>query len=55
MNDLIGRMVEVSTGETTYTGKLVEINENEVYLQSESAGWMVIPTDKIASIEAVDA
>lgn len=50
MNDLIGKVVELGTGETTYVGKLVEINEAEVYLESESAGWIVIPTDKVAFI-----
>jgi hypothetical protein len=43
-------MVEVGTGEMTYTGTLIEINENEVYLESEGAGWIVIPTEKIAYI-----
>jgi ribosome maturation factor RimP len=47
--DLIGKMVIVETNETTYSGKLVEIGEEEVYLESEM-GWVVIPVDKIASI-----
>jgi ribosome maturation factor RimP len=49
MIDLTGKMVTVETAETTYTGKLVEIGEEEVYLESET-GWIVIPVDKIASI-----
>jgi len=47
--DLIGRMVIVETHETTYTGKLVEIGEEEVHLESEM-GWVVIPIDRVASI-----
>jgi len=47
--DLIGKMVIVETHETTYTGKLVEIGEEEVHLESEM-GWVVIPVDRIASI-----
>ena len=49
MVDLIGKMVIVETHETTYTGKLVEIGEEEVHLESEM-GWIVIPVDRIASI-----
>jgi hypothetical protein len=47
--DLIGKTVVVETHETTYTGKLVEIGEEEVHLESE-IGWIVIPVDRIASI-----
>ena len=49
MLDLIGKMVIVETHETTYTGRLVEIGEEEVHLESE-IGWIVIPNDRIASI-----
>lgn len=49
MIDLIGKQVEVMTAETSYIGKLVEINENEVFLESE-AGWLTIPVEKIAEI-----
>ena len=49
MVDLIGKMVIVETRETTYTGKLVEIGEEEVHLESEM-GWIVIPVDRVASI-----
>lgn len=49
MIELIGKIAVVETQETTYTGKLIEIGEEEVYLESEM-GWIVIPVDKIASI-----
>ena len=49
MVDLIGKVVEVGTGEMTYIGKLVEVNEEEVYLEAES-GWIVVPIEKIAYI-----
>jgi hypothetical protein len=47
--DLIGKIVEVVTEEIIYTGKLIEIGEDEVHLESES-GWVVIPVDRIAVI-----
>jgi hypothetical protein len=49
MIELIGRIVEVGTGETVYTGKLIEINEEDVYLESES-GWIVVPVEKVGFI-----
>lgn len=49
MIDLVGKIVEVETGEMTYTGRLIEVGEEEVHLESES-GWIVIPVDRIASI-----
>ena len=49
MVDLIGKMVIVETPETTYTGRLVEMGEEEVHLESE-VGWIVIPNNRIASI-----
>jgi hypothetical protein len=33
----------------TYTGKLVEIGEEEVHLEAET-GWVMIPVERIASI-----
>jgi hypothetical protein len=51
MNDLIGTIVEVGTAETIYEGKLVEVNELEIHLESES-GWIVIPIDKVAFVRA---
>lgn len=49
MIDLIGKIVEVGTGETLYYGKLIEINENEVHLETES-GWVVVPLDRVAFV-----
>lgn len=49
MLDLVGKVVEVETGEMTYTGRLIEVGEDEVHLESES-GWIVIPIDRIAFI-----
>jgi hypothetical protein len=47
--DLIGKLVIVETPETTYSGKLIEIGEEEVYLESE-IGWIVVPVERITSI-----
>jgi hypothetical protein len=49
MQKLIGKIVEVLTSETTYRGKLIEIGETDVYLESVS-GSIVIPVEKIVSI-----
>jgi hypothetical protein len=49
-NDLIGKIVIVEAEDgITYTGKLVEVGEEEVHLESE-LGWIVIPVDKISNI-----
>jgi hypothetical protein len=48
--DLIGKLVIVETPETTYSGKLIEIGEEEVYLESE-IGWIVVPVERITSIQ----
>jgi hypothetical protein len=54
MDRLIGKIVEVSANDITYTGRLVEITETEVYLEGES-GWVVIPIEQVAAIkEKVD-
>lgn len=51
MLDLIGKYVEVIANDITYTGKLVEIGEEEVFIEADS-GWIVIPVEKIALIRA---
>jgi hypothetical protein len=47
--DLIGKLVIVETDEMLYEGKLVEIGEDEVHLESE-LGWVVIPMERVTSI-----
>jgi len=47
--ELVGKIVEVGTVETLYYGKLIEINDNEVHLQTD-AGWLVIPLDRVAFV-----
>ncbi len=50
MIDLIGKMVIVEAEDgLTYTGKLVEIGEEAVHLESET-GWVMIMNDRIANI-----
>ncbi len=49
MIDLIGKIVEVGTGDSVYIGRLVEVNEEEVHIESE-LGWIVVPVDKVAFI-----
>ena len=50
MWELVGKIVIVETPDIIYTGRLVEIGEQDVYLQSDS-GWIVIPVDKITDIQ----
>jgi hypothetical protein len=50
MQDLVGKTVIVDTFETTYTGTLVELGDQEVYLQSDT-GWIVIPIDRVTNIK----
>lgn len=50
MINLVGKIVEVETGEMTYTGRLIEVGEDEVQLESVS-GWLVIPVEKIVFIK----
>ncbi len=49
MIELVGRIVEVGTVETVYTGRLIEVNDEEVHLETES-GWIVVPVDRVAYI-----
>jgi len=49
MRDLVGKIVAVLTVETSYTGKLIEIGEDTVYIEAES-GWIAIPVEGIISI-----
>ncbi|MEW6052628.1 MAG: hypothetical protein AB1552_02410 [Nitrospirota bacterium] len=53
MDNLTDKFVVVETTDTTYTGRLVEIGEEEVHLESE-LGWIVIPVEKIFSIREKD-
>ncbi len=53
MQHLTGKDVVVHTSETIYMGKLIELGEEELYLQSEE-GWIVIPVEKIADIKEAE-
>ncbi len=50
MSDLIGKYVEVIANGITYAGKLVEIGENEVFIEADS-GWIVIPVENVSDIK----
>lgn len=50
MRELVGKIVEVHAADMVYTGKLVEIGEEDVYLESES-GWVVVPVGTVAFIK----
>ena len=53
MIDLVGKVVEVQTADMMYIGKLVEIGEVDVHLESES-GWVIVPVERILSIKKKD-
>jgi len=52
--DLVGKIVDVETPGMTYTGKLIEVGEDGVHLETES-GWIVIPVDSIMIIREKDS
>jgi hypothetical protein len=54
MVDLVGKIVDVETPDMVYTGKLIEIGEEDVHLESES-GWIVVPVDRIINIKEKDS
>jgi hypothetical protein len=54
MIDLVGKIVDVETPDMVYTGKLIEIGEEDVHLESES-GWIVVPVDRIINIKEKDS
>jgi len=47
--ELMGRRVVVEANGITYTGRLVEIGETEVHLETES-GWITLQTDHVVDI-----
>lgn len=52
MQGLIGKNVEVVTGDVTYRGILVEIGETEIYLQAEE-GWITVPVDRVVDVRTI--
>lgn len=54
MIDLIGKIVDVETPDMVYTGKLIEVGEEDVHLESEN-GWIVVPVDRIINIKEKDS
>ncbi|HEB75916.1 MAG TPA: hypothetical protein ENJ04_06155 [Nitrospirae bacterium] len=54
MMGLIGKRVVVEANGITYRGRLVEVGETEVHLETE-LGWVTLPTDHVVDIrEEVD-
>ncbi len=53
IEELIGKVVVVEADGIVYKGKLVEVAEEEVYLEAES-GWIVVPSEKISSINEAE-
>ena len=53
MIELTGKKVEVMALDIIYTGKLVEIDETEMHLETD-LGWVIIPLSHIAFIRGVE-
>ncbi|MFZ5906010.1 MAG: hypothetical protein ACOYVJ_01195 [Nitrospirota bacterium] len=52
--NLIGKIVTVEAADgITYTGKLIEVGEEEVHIEGEM-GWVVIPVARVADIRIAD-
>lgn len=49
MQDMIGRHVEVITGDIVYIGILIEVNETEIHLQAEER-WITVPVEKVVDV-----
>ncbi|HEY3347260.1 MAG TPA: hypothetical protein VGK71_06525 [Nitrospirota bacterium] len=49
LNSMIGKEVEVDANETTYRGRLIEVSEDDVFLQSE-LGWIQLVTASVTDI-----
>jgi hypothetical protein len=52
MIELMGKEVEVVTGDLIYRGVLMEVTETEISLQSVS-GWITIPMERVLDVRAV--
>jgi len=52
MQELIGKQVEVITGDVIYRGVLVEIGETEIYLRAEE-GWITVPVDRVVDVHPI--
>lgn len=47
--ELIGRQVRVSTFATEYLGKLMEVSEDDIFIQGE-VGWVQIRLEEVTGI-----
>lgn len=47
---LLGKVVEVTANNITYTGRLMEIGETEIHLETD-LGWIIIPVEQVASVQ----
>lgn len=53
MFDLTGKMVEVEAHGIVYRGKLVEVNETEVHIETDG-GWIVVMNQDITAVRSVE-
>ncbi len=53
MLELTGRKVVVYANDITYTGRLVEVGESELHLETET-GWVTIPLEHVVYVRETD-
>lgn len=52
LGELIGKEVEVTAKGFSYRGRLIEVSENEVFLQGD-LGWIQLQVEDVTDIRAV--
>jgi len=51
---LVGREVVVIADGITYRGRLVEMGEEDLHLES-SSGWITLPVERISRVEPTES
>lgn len=50
---LVGNNVEVMADGMVYHGRLIEIGETDLHLETEG-GWLTIPIERVSSVELAE-
>ncbi|MBI5142165.1 MAG: hypothetical protein HZA20_08260 [Nitrospirae bacterium] len=50
---LIGNNVEVIADGMVYRGRLIEIGETDLHLETDG-GWLTIPVERVSSVELAE-
>jgi len=49
MHQFINKEVEIITSEALYSGVLIEVDESEIQIKSES-GWITVPLERVLDV-----